>query len=115
MAFSNRERLISFGTVAAIALFSFDRLVWSPYSSHMDELASQLQAANAEKAAFDLSLRRRDHLQTIWSELQQGGLELNDSKAQSQALHAINDEWAVQSGVQHLSLNAKSHFAGGWL
>lgn len=103
MAFSNRERLVGIGAVAAIALFGFDRLVWTPYATHMADLAQQLEAAKADKSKADLLFSQERQARKIWTALQQGGLELNDSQSQSQALHAIN-AWADQSGVHHLSL-----------
>lgn len=106
MALSNRERLIGIGAVAAIALFGLDQLVWSPYDAHMHVLATQLEAAKADKSVADALFQRENRDKIIWAALQQGGLEMNDSEAQRQALHAVN-AWADQSGAHHVSLKAE--------
>ncbi len=98
MAFSNRERWVGIGAAAAIALFGLDRLVLSPYSARMEELAAARDKASGQLSDAALVFSNQRRAAKIWKALQEGGLEVNASQAESQALHALL-AWADESGV----------------
>lgn len=98
MAFTKRERWVGIGTVAAIALFGIDRFVVTPYETRMDELAKARETASGQLSDAALVFSNQRRAEKIWKALQEGGLEVNASQAESQALHSLL-AWAEESGV----------------
>ena len=103
MVLSKRERYIAIGTAAAVSLLVLDRFVLSPVRGtagrdHGDRDDGGRQLADAEPL-----FQRQRHLRTIWAEIQKGGLKIDASQAESQALNAVLD-WTKWSQANLMSL-----------
>lgn len=99
MSMTRRERIIAIATVGAAVLFLFDRFALTPYMNRRQFLnEEQTRITQQLNAAGDLFDRQR-HLRPVWADMQAGGLELDASSAESQAMQAVVD-WAKRSGVE---------------
>ncbi len=103
MVLSKRERYVGIGATAAIALFALDRLLITPYFARMADVTTRRDSATAQRVDADSLFHRQRRAQKIWKELQQGGLEVNNSQAESQALRAVLG-WADDAGLELTAL-----------
>ena len=99
MVLSKRERYIAIGVGAAIGLLLLDRIVLTPFDERSRAVRTARDEVAQRNADAELLFGRQHKLRTIWDELQKGGLKLNQSQAESQALQAILD-WARAAGVE---------------
>ena len=98
MALSKREKYIAIGASAAIGLLLLDQVVLAPFVAQRDSIDKNRAGLQTQlDTASDLFSRER-RLRKIWSELEAGGLNLDPSQAEGQALRSII-AWAEKSGV----------------
>ena len=95
---SQRERYIAIGTAAAIGLLALDYFIFSPYFDQRNALDTRSADLTQKVADGKALLERQQRLQKVWAEMQRGGLNVDSSTAESQALHAVID-WADASGL----------------
>ena len=106
MVLSKRERYIAIGTVAAVAILGLDYFVFSPLKRMHDQIVVDgAQVTQDQTAANNLFTRQRN-LKKVWTEMQQGGLKVDPSEAESQAYHAVLN-WADAAGVDLTALKSE--------
>ena len=101
MALSQRERYISFGLMAAGALFTLDRLMLEPYLERRAELVQQIQTRQREDHEADLLLRRADRFQLTMAGMRDS-LKQDSSDAEGTILHLMRD-WETQADLKNAS------------
>jgi hypothetical protein len=98
MTLTKRERIIAIATLSAACLFAFDRFALTPYMAQRQFLSDERATVTQQMdSAADLFARQRK-LRPIWADMQAGGVALDTSSAESQALHALID-WAQSARV----------------
>ena len=95
---TKREKYIAIGASAAIALLVLDQAVVDPLISKRDEIESRQSTLQTQLDDADTVFTRERRLKKIWSELEAGGLSLDPSQAEGQALRSII-AWADKAGV----------------
>jgi hypothetical protein len=91
MTLTKRERIIAIATLSAATLFAVDRFALTPYMAQRQFLSdARGRITRQMNAAGDLFARQRK-LRTVWNDMQAGGVALDASSAESQALHALVD------------------------
>jgi len=95
---SKREKHIGLATIALVAVVGLYGLVLSPYLDRRQAVAQDLDRATQQLADANVLFDRQAQLQKIWRQMQQGGLSADESRAESQAQHALVD-WAQWAGV----------------
>jgi hypothetical protein len=103
---SKREKYIGIGAVAAIAILVLDQFVVSPYLDQVDALDHSLTAARQQVADNNLVFERQHKLQQVWNDMQTGGLQVDESQADSQAQEAIL-QWAQRSEMTVTALKTE--------
>src|SRR5579862_1867211 len=98
MNLSKRERYIAIAVAAALALLLIDYFVWTPFFAQLSLVSSQQPNARQQIDEANRLRARRVELNTIWTEMQRGGLNLDPSLADSQAVHGVVS-WAEHSGI----------------
>ena len=103
MVLSKREKYIAFGTAAAVVILTLDQIVLTPYFARRASIqAEQQQVIGDIDKANDLFARERK-LRAVWADMQKGGLKIDPSEAESQALQAVLD-WAKSAEVELAAL-----------
>lgn len=110
MTLTKREKMIALGVGIAVGLWLLDTVLLSPYLSGREALATQINAANQKISDTDVLFARRRRLQSIWEDLQKGGLKSDVAAADTQAQHAVLD-WFARSSVYLASLKTDPHVA----
>jgi hypothetical protein len=105
---SKREKYIALGVGIAVSLWLLDSVLLSPYLSGRETLVTQRDAASQKLKDADVLFARRKRLQSIWAEMQKGGLKSDPSEADTQAQHAVLD-WFDRSGVYLAALKSDPH------
>jgi hypothetical protein len=98
MILSKREKYIAIGSAAALLLLVLDYFVISPYFEERDAIAARSAGLYQKLDDANTLFDRERRLRKIWEEMQKGGLNVDASTAESQALHAVID-WADASGM----------------
>jgi hypothetical protein len=105
---TKREKYIALGVGIAVSLWVLDSVLLTPYLSERVTLATQLKDANQKLSDTTVLFARRQRLQSIWSDMQKGGLKSDSSEADTQAQHAVLD-WFARSGVYLALLKSDPH------
>jgi hypothetical protein len=95
---TKREKYIAIGAASAIALLLLDQVVLSPLMEHREDLDRRQATLQTQLDDADSVFSRERRLKTIWSDMQAGGLNLDASQAEGQALRSII-AWANKAGV----------------
>jgi type II secretion system (T2SS) protein M len=103
---SKREKYIGIGAVAAIAILVLDELVVSPYYDQLDALSTGITQAKQQIDQNNLLFERQRVLQKVWTSMQSGGLQVDESQADSQAQLAIL-QWAGRSDMSVTALKTE--------
>jgi hypothetical protein len=103
---SKREKYIGIGAAAAIAILVLDQFVISPYFDAVDQLNRDLTKASQTVADNSLVFERQHKLQKVWADMQTGGLQVDESQADSQAQMAILN-WAQRSDMAVTALTTE--------
>ena len=111
MVLSKREKYIGIGAVAAIAILVIDQFVVSPYLDQVDALNRDLTNARQQVADNNLVFERQHKLQQVWNDMQTGGLQVDESQADSQAQMAILQS-AQSQRRHHHSIEDRARFPG---
>jgi hypothetical protein len=90
---SQRERYIVIGTVAVVALFALDRLVFTPLLERYKALDQDIQVKQAEVDRNDQLFRRASQDNRKWKEMTAGALKRDASTTESQLIDSIG-QWA---------------------
>lgn len=91
MALSRRERVIVAGTLAAVALFAFDRLLLTPVLDRREATRLALENARADLEEARVLFERRARLAPRWRAMLDAGLGATLEGAEGRALHAVRD------------------------
>jgi hypothetical protein len=102
--------MIALGVGIAVSLWLLDTVLLSPYLSGRDLLVTQRDTAAQKLKDADVLFARRQRLQSIWNDMQKGGLKSDPSAADQQAQHAVLD-WFDRSGVYLAALKSDPHVA----
>jgi len=95
---SKRERLVAMVVIAAVVILLLNYLVLEPYQTEHNRIVTETAIAlDAQNKANEL-LVRQAKLKKIWAEMQNGGLKIDDSQAESLTLQALL-EWSTNSRV----------------
>ncbi len=103
MVISKRERYVGIAAIAAAALLGLDSYLLTPYLTQRDAIAAGRDDAKRRLSEADSLFERQRRLRDLWAEMQRGGLKVNPSQAESQALQAVLD-WAQGAGVELAAL-----------
>ena len=106
MVLSKREKYIGLATVAAVAVLLIDQFVLSPYLDQLDSLSRDLSQAKRQIDNDNLLFAWQHKLQKIWNDMQTGGLQVDESQADSQAQMAIL-QWAQRSNMNVTALKTE--------
>ena len=98
MKIEERQRLLVIVTLAALALFAADRLVFGPLDRAWTARSERIATLRKEIADGTLLLQREAGLRHRWSQMQTNTLPNNPSLAEQQLLKAV-DAWAQESRV----------------
>jgi type II secretory pathway component PulM len=101
---SKRERYISIGVGAAVALLAMNYLLWEPYAQRRDEVLAIRDDVSAQQKAAAETFDRQHRLKPIWTDITNGGLKTDPAEADSQARHAVLD-WMQSAGVNLKAVN----------
>src|SRR5438876_1003116 len=101
MVISTRERYISFACVLAGALLAADRLAWSPYIDHRNELLEQKQVKIKAVADAQHVLNQERRLRRILTAMGPS-VDLDASAVEVRLLHLFSD-WEQQAGLNNAS------------
>ena len=97
MNLKERERKIAIGVIAAVIALLLYYFVYQPYSDARDEvLKSQSDLQDQLDHARTVFAKQR-RLQTVWTDMKNGGLNVDPARAERQTLDALN-RWARITG-----------------
>jgi len=103
MGFSNREKWISFITLAFVGIFLLDRYVLTPFMERLNELdRSKLELTQEMQRGRNL-LKRRRKLSATWKKYQTGGLHSDPAQIESKLLHSLQ-EWSEEAAFALTSM-----------
>jgi hypothetical protein len=94
----NRQQWLIVATVAVIAIFVADRLVFGPLTKMWKARSVQIADLRKEVADGSLLLQREKSLRSRWDSMQANALSNNTSQAEQQLLKAF-DVWSQESRV----------------
>lgn len=113
MVLSSREKYIAIGTAAAVAILVLDQLALSPYLARRTAINTErAQVMEDLNKANDLFTRQRK-LRNVWANIEKGGLKVDSSAAESQALQAVLD-WAQSAGVELAAIKPERSTQEKW-
>jgi hypothetical protein len=95
---SKRERLIAICVAAAILILLLNHFVIDPYRTERTRIATESAKAKADLDDAKILFAREARLKRIWAEMQNGGLKVDASDAESLTLNALL-EWSTNSRV----------------
>lgn len=98
MTLSKREQNIAIGLGATVALVVLLEVLVFPYFDALKAIDDGYSDAVKKQAENISVFERRTKLKKVWTEITNGGLTSDESKAESQALSAVSD-WAQATGV----------------
>jgi hypothetical protein len=103
MSLSKRERYIAIALLVVGALFALNYFVRSLYLDPRAQVENDLRDITSKTSDADFLMSRQPKLKKIWQEMQDGGLKVDSSQAESQTLAALL-EWAQGAGVNLAAL-----------
>jgi len=103
MAVSKRERYIIVATVAAVALFAFDRYALTPLLDRRAGAELEVQEALRRMEHASDTFAQSKRMRRMWQEMQAASLSGDTGAAESALLRALRD-WSRDSGLALSSL-----------
>src|SRR5579864_426215 len=94
----NRQQLLLFVTIGAVALFAADALVRAPLMNLWSARAARVTALRTQVARGRMLVQRERGIRDHWQDMQRRALTNNTSAAEQQVFRAI-DSWAHDTGV----------------
>jgi hypothetical protein len=104
MKISNRQHLLAFVAIGAIALFAADRLVVSPLTASWKKRADRIGELRKQVNDGRRLLDNEASYRSRWAQMQTNTLSSNAPQAEEQVLKAF-DRWSSDSRVSVLSIN----------
>ena len=98
MPIKNRQQLLIFVALGALALFAADRLLFEPLLKLWDSRAKQIRDLRGQVAQGKAMLLRQQAIRSRWDQMQSNTLTNNASAAEQQLFAAI-DTWRQDSRV----------------
>lgn len=98
MQIKNRQQLLLFVTIGAVALFAADALVRAPLMNLWNARSARITALRNQVSRGRMLVQREKGIRDHWDEMQHKALTNNLSAAEQQVFHAI-DSWAQDTGV----------------
>ncbi|MGA3066688.1 MAG: GspMb/PilO family protein [Tepidisphaeraceae bacterium] len=98
MVLSKREKYAGIGAIAAVALLLLDQFVLSPYFDQLDTVSQATDKAVRQISDNADLVAKQIKLEKVWTEMQNGGLQVDESKADSQAQLAML-QWAQRANM----------------
>lgn len=98
MNLNKREKYIAIIMCAVVGLWLLDEFVISPYFDALHSLQATKDNVRRERDDGNDLLTARRIRAPIWQALVKGGLQLDESHAQSQARQAL-DDWSRNAGI----------------
>lgn len=98
MQIKNRQQVLLFITIGAVALFALDALVRAPLVKLWSARAAQITALRNQVSRGRVLIQREVGLNNHWADMQRKALTNNTSGAEQKVFHAI-DSWAQDTGV----------------
>jgi Tfp pilus assembly protein PilO len=98
MKIENRQKLLVVLTIAVVALFLADRLVFEPLAGWWKTRQTRIAQLRQQVAGGKLLIQREAALRAHWDQMRTNTLPANPSVAEQQVLKAF-DGWAQESGV----------------
>jgi hypothetical protein len=99
----NRQHLLILITLAVVALFLGDRLLYTPLTNSWKARSERLADLKKKVRDGELLLQRADSLESRWSGMRTNALPENAASAESVMLRAF-DRWSQASGVSVTSI-----------
>jgi hypothetical protein len=104
MKIDNRQQMLAFFAIGAIAVFAADRLVISPLTASWkkrgDSITELRKQVNDGRSLID----REAGYRARWAQMQTNTLSRSEPQAEEQVLKAF-DRWSSESRVSILSIN----------
>jgi hypothetical protein len=94
----NRQQILLFVTIGAIALFAADALIRAPLTNLWSARAARVTALRNQVSQGRMLVQRELGIRNHWADMQQKALTNNTSAAEQKVFHAI-DSWAQETGV----------------
>ena len=98
MKIEERQRMLIIVTIAAVAIFVADRLVFEPLGRSWKARSLRIADLRKEVADGSMLLQREKSLRSRWEMMQTNALTNNPSLAEQQLLKAF-DSWSQESRV----------------
>lgn len=98
MQIKNRQQVLLFVTIGAVALFAADALIRAPLMNLWSARAARVTALRNQVARGRMLLQRERGIRNHWDDMQHKALTNNLSAAEQQVFRAI-DSWAQDTGV----------------
>lgn len=107
----NRQHLLMVATIAVVALFLGERLVftpmWNSWKARLERIATLKQKVNKG----EMLLKRGEDLTSRWGEMKLNALPADAATAESRVLRAF-ERWSQSSGVSVSSIRPQWKRAG---
>lgn len=97
MNLNERERKIAIGVGLTLVLLLLYYFAWEPYSDARDKAETDQADITRKLENADQTFHREKVLRPVWTDMQNGGLNVDSSKAIEQTLSALNS-WSYDCG-----------------
>jgi Tfp pilus assembly protein PilO len=104
MKIKNRQQILVVVTIAVVALFISDRLVFEPLIRWWKTRETQVVKLRQEVNNGRMLIQRETAIRSRWNQMRTNTLPVNTSAAEQQVLKAF-DSWAQESGVNITSIS----------
>lgn len=98
MKIENRQQFLVVVTIAVVALFFCDRLVFEPLAGWWKGRNTRITQLRSQVNDGKLLIQRESFLRSRWAQMQTNTLPANTSAAEQQVLKAF-DNWSGDTGV----------------
>lgn len=98
MKIENRQQLLIVLTLAVLAIFVGDKLIFTPLTHLWSARAKEIKKLRQDISDGSSLVRREQFIRTQWDEMRTNTLPQNPSLAQEQVLQAFVN-WAQESGA----------------
>jgi hypothetical protein len=106
MTLSKRETNIALGLGVTVLLVILWSVVLSPYLDAISVIKDGIKTSQKQWDDDNSVFSHRKHLEKVWTEITNGGLTADQSKAETQALNSASD-WAYAAGVNITALKSE--------
>jgi hypothetical protein len=103
---TKRENNIAIGLGVTVLLVVIWSVAVSPYLDAIDGINSSIKTAQNKWEDDTSVFNHRKRLEKVWTEITNGGLTADQSRAETQALNAASD-WAYAAGVNITALKSE--------